>query len=316
MSLRTVDSSFPPPTADIAHAIYYPPANAAPCMRQRRASTAHRDQPWRADDGDECDARSEDSVLDESRCRRRRRELSRQLGFRPRLSQRAARPLGCRRRCGHGARSPVPRRGRTCRRIAADHSRRQRRRLHDAGGADVSSRRLQGRRELLRDQRHRGARARHAQVRGAIPRSPRRSISRRRATTYRARSPIHFVDRLACPLILFQGLEDRVVPPNQSEMMAGAARAKGLPVAYLTFEGEQHGFRKADTIVRSLEAELYFYGVGVRFHTGRRAAVDSDRQSIAAVGRVPRAARATRADLPCRLKSSRATSRRSMSTRS
>ena len=78
--------------------------------------------------------------------------------------------------------------------------------------------------------------------------------------TYRARSPIHFVDRLSCPIILFQGLEDRVVPPNQSEMMAAAARKKGLPVAYLSFEGEQHGFRKADTIVRSLEAELYFYG--------------------------------------------------------
>jgi dipeptidyl aminopeptidase/acylaminoacyl peptidase len=78
--------------------------------------------------------------------------------------------------------------------------------------------------------------------------------------TYRARSPIHFVDRLACPLILFQGLEDRVVPPNQSAMMAAAARAKGLPVAYLAFEGEQHGFRKAETIIRSLEAELCFYG--------------------------------------------------------
>ena len=70
----------------------------------------------------------------------------------------------------------------------------------------------------------------------------------------------NFVDRLACPIILFQGLEDKVVPPNQSEMMAAAARAKGLPVTYLAFEGEQHGFRKADTIVRCLEAELYFYG--------------------------------------------------------
>jgi dipeptidyl aminopeptidase/acylaminoacyl peptidase len=77
---------------------------------------------------------------------------------------------------------------------------------------------------------------------------------------YRARSPIHFVDRLACPIILFQGLEDKVVPPNQSQMMASAARAKGLPVAYLAFEGEQHGFRNAATIVRTLEAELYFYG--------------------------------------------------------
>jgi len=82
---------------------------------------------------------------------------------------------------------------------------------------------------------------------------------------YRARSPIHFADRLSCPLILFQGLEDKVVPPNQSRMMADAVRAKGLPVAFLTFEGEQHGFRKADTIVRCLEAELFFYGAVFRF---------------------------------------------------
>lgn len=57
-------------------------------------------------------------------------------------------------------------------------------------------------------------------------------------------------------LILFQGLEDKAVPPNQAEMMAAAVRAKGLPVAYLAFEGEQHGFRKAETIIRCLEAEL------------------------------------------------------------
>jgi len=77
---------------------------------------------------------------------------------------------------------------------------------------------------------------------------------------YRRRSPIHAVDRLSCPLILLQGLEDKVVPPNQSEMMANALRQKGQPVAYLTFEGEQHGFRRADSIIRSLEAELAFYG--------------------------------------------------------
>jgi dipeptidyl aminopeptidase/acylaminoacyl peptidase len=77
---------------------------------------------------------------------------------------------------------------------------------------------------------------------------------------YRARSPFHFVDRLSCALILLQGLEDKIVPPNQSEMMADAVRKKGLPVAYLEFAGEQHGFRQAATIVRSLEAELYFYG--------------------------------------------------------
>ena len=77
---------------------------------------------------------------------------------------------------------------------------------------------------------------------------------------YRTRSPIHFVDRFSCPLILFQGLEDRVVPPDQSRLMADAVREKGLPVALLTFAGEQHGFRKAETIVRCLEAELFFYG--------------------------------------------------------
>jgi dipeptidyl aminopeptidase/acylaminoacyl peptidase len=77
---------------------------------------------------------------------------------------------------------------------------------------------------------------------------------------YEERSPIHHVDRLACPLILLQGLEDKVVPPNQSEMMAEALRRKGRPVAYITFAGEQHGFRKAENIIRSLEAELYFYG--------------------------------------------------------
>jgi dipeptidyl aminopeptidase/acylaminoacyl peptidase len=77
---------------------------------------------------------------------------------------------------------------------------------------------------------------------------------------YRARSPIHFTDRLSSALILFQGLEDKVVPPNQAEMMADAVKRRGLPVAYVAFEGEQHGFRKAENIIRSLEAELYFYG--------------------------------------------------------
>jgi len=80
-----------------------------------------------------------------------------------------------------------------------------------------------------------------------------------RRNLYVERSPIHFTDRLACPMILFQGLEDKVVPPNQAEKMVEAVRAKNLPVAYLTFEGEQHGFRKGENIKRVLEAELYFY---------------------------------------------------------
>ncbi|MEW6210940.1 MAG: prolyl oligopeptidase family serine peptidase [Acidobacteriota bacterium] len=80
-----------------------------------------------------------------------------------------------------------------------------------------------------------------------------------RRDLYYERSPIHFADRLNCPIILFQGLEDKVVPPNQAEMMFEAVRAKGLMVAYVPFEGEQHGFRKAENIKRSLDAELYFY---------------------------------------------------------
>jgi dipeptidyl aminopeptidase/acylaminoacyl peptidase len=77
---------------------------------------------------------------------------------------------------------------------------------------------------------------------------------------YEARSPIHHVAGLNCPVIFFQGLEDRIVPPNQAETMVAALRAKGVPCAYLPFEGEQHGFRRAENIKRSLEAELYFYG--------------------------------------------------------
>ena len=86
-----------------------------------------------------------------------------------------------------------------------------------------------------------------------------------RRDLYVERSPIHFTDRLACPMILFQGVEDKVVPPKQAEEMFEAVRAKGLPVAYLTFEGEQHGFRKAENIKRVLEAELYFYSKVFKF---------------------------------------------------
>lgn len=80
-----------------------------------------------------------------------------------------------------------------------------------------------------------------------------------RRDVYVSRSPIHFADRIVCPVIFFQGLEDQIVPPEQSEIMYRAVRDKGLPTAYLAFEGEQHGFRHAETIKRTLEAELYFY---------------------------------------------------------
>jgi dipeptidyl aminopeptidase/acylaminoacyl peptidase len=77
---------------------------------------------------------------------------------------------------------------------------------------------------------------------------------------YRERSPIHRLDRLTCPVIFFQGLDDKVVPPNQAEVMALAMASKGLPVAHYTFEGEGHGFRQGSTIRRVLELELGFYG--------------------------------------------------------
>ncbi len=77
---------------------------------------------------------------------------------------------------------------------------------------------------------------------------------------YRARSPLHAIERLASPVIFFQGLEDKIVPPNQAELMVAALRQKGVPVAYVPFEGEQHGFRRAENIQRALEGELYFYG--------------------------------------------------------
>lgn len=76
---------------------------------------------------------------------------------------------------------------------------------------------------------------------------------------YFARSPINFTDQLSCPVIFFQGLEDKVVPPNQAETMVEALRAKGIPVAYIPFAGEQHGFRQAKNIKRALDGELYFY---------------------------------------------------------
>ena len=88
-----------------------------------------------------------------------------------------------------------------------------------------------------------------------------------RQDLYRARSPIYHADRLSCPVIFFQGLDDRVVPPEQSENMAAAVRAKGLTVSLVTFPGEAHGFRRAETIVRCLEEEAAFYAnvLGLQF---------------------------------------------------
>jgi dipeptidyl aminopeptidase/acylaminoacyl peptidase len=79
------------------------------------------------------------------------------------------------------------------------------------------------------------------------------------AALYHARSPLHFADRLSCPVILLQGLEDKVVPPSQAETMIVALREKNLPFAYVTFAAEGHGFRQAESIKKAADAELYFY---------------------------------------------------------
>jgi dipeptidyl aminopeptidase/acylaminoacyl peptidase len=80
-----------------------------------------------------------------------------------------------------------------------------------------------------------------------------------REARYAERSPIHHVHRIARPMLFLQGLDDKVVPPAQSEAMVAALRARGVPVAYVAFEGEGHGFRRKETVQRALEAELAFY---------------------------------------------------------
>jgi dipeptidyl aminopeptidase/acylaminoacyl peptidase len=80
------------------------------------------------------------------------------------------------------------------------------------------------------------------------------------AELYRDRSPAYHTDLLSKPMVILQGLDDEVVPPDQAEMMIEALDRKGIPYAYLAFEGEGHGFRKAENIERSTEAELFFYG--------------------------------------------------------
>ena len=80
-----------------------------------------------------------------------------------------------------------------------------------------------------------------------------------RERLYAERSPIHAADRLSCPVIFFQGLDDKVVPPAQAATMVAALRQQGIAVAHLEFAGEGHGFRQKDTVRRTLEAELSFY---------------------------------------------------------
>ncbi len=88
------------------------------------------------------------------------------------------------------------------------------------------------------------------------------------AELYRARSPIHFVEQIRTPMLVLQGADDKVVPPSQAELIVAALREQGVAHSYLLFEGEGHGFRRAETIVTSLEAELSFYAQILGFEPG------------------------------------------------
>ena len=115
---------------------------------------------------------------------------------------------------------------------------------------------------------------------------------------YEARAPIRHLENFKAALITFQGSEDKVVPPDQSRAIVAALKAKGVPVAYIEFEGEQHGFRKAENIVRSLESELGFYGTGVWVRAGWSAPAGATaRLAIAHLATAP----ARRLALPTRL---------------
>ena len=87
------------------------------------------------------------------------------------------------------------------------------------------------------------------------------------ADLWRERSPINHADKIRAPVIVLQGLEDKVVPPSQSEMIVEALRRNGIRYEYIGFEGEQHGFRKAENLRRAVEAELAFYARGLRLRT-------------------------------------------------
>jgi len=85
---------------------------------------------------------------------------------------------------------------------------------------------------------------------------------------YQNRSPINHIDKLSCPVAFFQGLEDKIVPPNQAEMMVKALDNKGIKTIYVTFPDEQHGFRKSENIKRALDGEFQFYALIFNYEIG------------------------------------------------
>ncbi len=250
--------AFPTCGGGSAHAFLYSPRNPEFATAGRRAASAHRDEPRRADGGRVDRPRPAHSVLDQPRLRRPRRRLPRQHRLRHAPTARRSTAPGASSTSRTASRRRAPRR-----RAAGPIRRAWRSRGGSAGGyttlcaltfhdvfhAGASYYGISDLEALARDTHKFEA---HYLERLVGPYPARRDL-------YRARSPIHFADRLSCPVIFFQGRDDRVVPPDQAERMVEALRARGLPVAFLVFAGEAHGFRRAETIERALEAELFFY---------------------------------------------------------
>ena len=250
---------FPTGEGEVAYGFYYPPANPefeAPAgelppliVESHGGPTSHATPALRP----------RVPLLDQPRDRRRRRQLPRLQRLRPRVPQRAARRLGRGRHRGLRRRRPATwpsRARRTGERLAirggsaGGYATLCALTFHDGFAAGASYYGVADAEALARDTHKFESRYLDRLI-GPYP---------ERADLYRERSPINHVERLRAPVILFQGLEDEVVPPNQAETMAAALERNGVPYAYLPFEGEQHGFRKAETNIRCLEAELYFYG--------------------------------------------------------
>ena len=185
-------------------------------------------------------------------------------------------PAGARRRVGRRRRRrlrrrrAVPRRARRRRPGAPRDRGRQRRRLHDARRAGLP-RRVRGRHQLVRrSATSRRLAARHAQVRVALHRTGSSGRIPRRPPSTAQRSPVHYLDEISCPVLVLQGLDDRVVPPTQAEAIVAALEANGIPHAYLAFEGEGHGFRGATAIRRVAGGGAVVPRRGLRLHAGRR----------------------------------------------
>jgi dipeptidyl aminopeptidase/acylaminoacyl peptidase len=234
---------FPTSGDRTAHAFYYPPRNTA-FEGPEGEPTAHRPRSRRPHLPHHPGASARHPLLDEPRLRGRRRELRRQHRVRPRVPGAPERELGHRRHRGLHRRRAI--RGGS----AGGYTTLCALVFHDDFTAGASYYGVADAETLASDTHKFESRYLDGLI-GPYPET---------AERYRERSPIHYVERLRSPVILFQGLEDEVVPPSQAEQMVAALRANGVPYAYLPFEGEQHGFRRVETIVRASEAELYFYG--------------------------------------------------------